>query len=132
MDYMLFSSLRNNKEIANIVISYDIVCQWHKKLWHRMKVFPHQWHVAHDGTASVTFLVPKFHLPAHIVFCHTHFSFNLTKYVGRTDGEAPERGWSDSNPLGTSVREMGPGSFRDILDDHIGDGNHKKTKTMGM
>ncbi|KAJ7880547.1 hypothetical protein B0H14DRAFT_3767250 [Mycena olivaceomarginata] len=36
------------------------------------------------------FLVPKFHLPAHIEQCNIDFSFNLTPGVGRTDGEAPE------------------------------------------
>ncbi|KAF8198417.1 hypothetical protein BJ912DRAFT_1020430 [Pholiota molesta] len=36
----------------------------------------------------------KFHLPAHIAECNLNFSFNLTKHVGRTDGEAPEQGAS--------------------------------------
>jgi hypothetical protein len=130
MDYLFFSSLRKN-EMTSIVVSYDIVCQWHKNLWHRMKVYPHSWHLDHDGKISIIFLIPKFHLPAHILYCHYHFSFNLTKYVGRTDGEAPERGWSDIDPLAPSIREMGPGSRRDVLDDNMGDSNHKKTMTMG-
>src|SRR5215471_2164322 len=69
MDYLFFSSLRYN-EIISLVISYDIICQWFKHLWHRMKVFPHSWHVDHDGKISVKFLIPKFHLPAHIQRCH--------------------------------------------------------------
>lgn len=51
--------------------------------------------------------------------------------VGRTDGEAPERGWSHINPVATSTREMGPGSRRDTLDDHFSDWNWKKTTGMG-
>ncbi|KAG2035191.1 hypothetical protein BDR03DRAFT_803099, partial [Suillus americanus] len=56
------------------------------------------------------FLIPKFHLPAHITSCQIKFSFNFIKGVGRTDGEAPERGWADINPITTSTHEMGPRS----------------------
>ncbi|TFK61214.1 hypothetical protein BDN72DRAFT_778493, partial [Pluteus cervinus] len=52
--------------------------------------------------------------------------------VGRTDGEAPERGWSHINPIALSTCEMGPGSRRDTLDDHFGDLNWKKTYQMGI
>ncbi|KAJ7314860.1 hypothetical protein DFH08DRAFT_917800 [Mycena albidolilacea] len=76
-------------------------------------------------------LIPKFHLPAHIEACNILFSFNLTPYVGQTDGEAPERGWANANPLATSTKEMGPGARRDALDDHFNDWNHKKIVGLG-
>lgn len=78
-----------------------------------------------------TFLVPKFHLAAHTEKCRTRFSFNLTKGVGRTDGEAPERGWAEVNPLAASTREMGPGSRRDTLDSHFNDYNWRKIIGLG-
>jgi hypothetical protein len=131
MDYIFFSSIRDNKA-TSIVISYDVICQWMKKLWQRMKVIPHHWQVDHEGKISVVFLIPKFHLPAHIQYCHNNFSWNLTKGVGRTDGECIERGWSVGDPLATSVREMGPGQRRDVIDGHMGDRNHKKVIGMGM
>jgi len=77
------------------------------------------------------FLVPKFHLNAHIKKCRLEYSFNLVPGVGRTDGEAPERGWSESNAMAASTKEMGPGSRRDTLDDHFGDRNWAKTVQMG-
>ncbi|KAF9001224.1 hypothetical protein BDZ89DRAFT_1096061 [Hymenopellis radicata] len=46
--------------------------------------------------------------------------------VGRTDGEAPERGWAASNGAAASTKEMGPGSRLDTLDDHFGDQNWRK------
>ncbi|KAG1870962.1 hypothetical protein C8R48DRAFT_569320, partial [Suillus tomentosus] len=49
----------------------------------------------------------------------------------RTDGEAPERGWSNINRVATSTKEMGPGSRRDTLDDHFGDWNWKKVTALG-
>lgn len=58
---------------------------------------------------SLTFFIPKFHIKAHISHCQLNYSFNLTKGVGRTDGEAPERGWAAINPIATSTKEMGLG-----------------------
>ncbi|KAG1758273.1 hypothetical protein EDD22DRAFT_981491 [Suillus occidentalis] len=130
MDYLFFSSMRSSQDIHVLNISYDIACQWNKNLWSRMSTFPHQYHIDHDHKV-VTFFVPKFHLPAHVASCQTKFSFNFIKGVGRTDGEAPERGWADINPIATSTRAMGPGSRRDTLDDHFNDWNWKKVCTMG-
>lgn len=89
-------------------------------------------HLQYSGTEeSVTTLVPKFHLPAHISACQAQFSFNYTPGVGRTDGEAPERGWDYLNPAATQTKEMGPGSRRELLEDLMGDRNWKKTVALG-
>ena len=77
------------------------------------------------------FLIPKFHLPAHILKCRADYSFNLTPCVGRTDGEAPKCGWSEANSMAASTREMGPGSCRDTLNDQFGDRNWGKIAKMG-
>ena len=95
-----------------------------------MKIFPHE-QVVLNNVKYIRFLVPKFHLPAHVEECNLAFSFNLTKGVGRTDGEAPERGWANINPAAQSTKEMGPGSRRDTLDDHFGDWNWKKIIKLG-
>lgn len=80
---------------------------------------------------DVTFLVPKFHLPAHITSCQWAFSFNWTKGVGRTDGKEPERGWANINAAASSTKDMGPGHRRDTLDDYFGDWNWKKLVKLG-
>lgn len=129
MDYLFFSSLEGS-ELEELVVSYDIACQWSVKIWERMVQYSRRLHFDQNGR-KVVFLVPKFHLPAHIEKCQTSFSFNLTPKVGRTDGEAPERGWADINRVATSTREMGPGSRRDTLDDHFGDWNWKKIVSFG-
>ena len=92
--------------------------------------FPEKWRI-NMSEVDIQFLVPKFHLPAHIESCHRSFSFNYASFVGRTDGEAPERGWSDLNGLAYSTREMGPGSRQDTIEDHLGDWNWKKITSMG-
>ncbi|KAG1864793.1 hypothetical protein F4604DRAFT_1882005 [Suillus subluteus] len=129
MDYLFFSTL-HGRCIETLNVSYDIACQWHKHLWERMATIPLNLHLD-PLTKFIRFFVPKFHLPVHIFKCQTTYSFNFSKNVGRTDGEAPERGWSNINPVASSTKEMGPGSRRDTLDDHFGDWNWKKTVGLG-
>lgn len=129
MDYLFLSSLRNNP-VPSLVVSYDIACQWSKKLHTRCSVYPPN--EISQNNPDITFLVPKFHLPAHIEQCQIDYSFNLIPGMGQTDGEAPERGWAVANALASSTKEMGPGSRRDTLDDHFGDRNWDKTVQMGI
>ncbi|KAG6824960.1 hypothetical protein H0H92_005297 [Tricholoma furcatifolium] len=119
-----------NSGLHSFVISYDITCQWSVHLRQRMSKLDRDFVIFADGV-NVGFFVPKFHLTAHVVGCRTKFSLNYNVGVGRTDGEAPERGWADSNPLASSTKEMGPGSRRDALDSHFGDHNWKKIIALG-
>ncbi|KAJ6538207.1 hypothetical protein DFH09DRAFT_1249732 [Mycena vulgaris] len=130
MDYMFFRSVAGTK-LVRFFVSYDIACQWHIHIWHRMAGYKNETLTIDGAGKFMTFLVPKFHLPAHIEACNLRFSFNLTRDVGQTDGEAPERGWANANPLARSTKEMGPGSRRDTLDDHFNDWNHKKIIALG-
>jgi hypothetical protein len=130
MDYLFYKSLYLST-LLMLIISYDIVCQWSINFRQRMSQFS-DWFDVFDSRVQLTYLVPKFHLPAHVLGCQTSFSFNLTKGVGRTDGEAPERGWAEVNPLAASTKEMGPGSRRDTLDAHFGFYNWKKFTGMGL
>ncbi|KAG2039991.1 hypothetical protein BDR03DRAFT_1008350 [Suillus americanus] len=129
MDYLVFSALLAFA-VTMINISYDIACQWHKKLWTHMESMPSRLHIPRDSM-TIQFFIPKFHLKAHIDKCQRNFLFNWTKYVGQTDGEAPEHGWSNINHVATSMKEMGPGSQWDTLDDHFGDWNWKKVTALG-
>lgn len=129
MDYLFFSSLADT-EFDRLVMSYDIACQWSVNLWDRMLSYPHRIQIGQEGKIII-FLVPKFHLPAHIAACQTAFSFNLTRGVGRTDGEAPERGWANINPVSAQTKQMGPASRRETIDDHFGDWNHRKVLGFG-
>jgi hypothetical protein len=88
MDYMFFMSFADSP-ISQIYVSYDIACQWYKNIWEHMALF--DWEVQFkEDEKFVVFLIPKFHLPAHIEQCNIDFSFNLTPFIGHTDGEAPE------------------------------------------
>ncbi|KAG2341292.1 hypothetical protein BDR05DRAFT_977042 [Suillus weaverae] len=130
MDYIVFSALSAFPSTSIVNFSYDIACQWHKKLWQRVLALPSQLQPNHMHTAF-NFFVPKFHIAAHITTCQTNFSFNWTPGVSQTDGEAPEHGWSDINRIAASTKEMGPGTRREVLDDHFGDWNWKKVTAFG-
>ncbi|KAG2130405.1 uncharacterized protein EDB93DRAFT_1243278 [Suillus bovinus] len=110
MDYLVFSALLAFT-VTMINISYDIACQWHKKLWTHMEGMPSRFHIPHNSM-TIRFFVPKFHLKAHI-------------------DASPEHGWSNINRVATSTKEMGPGSRRDTLDDYFGDWNWKKVMALG-
>ncbi len=129
MDYIFLNRLAQNTP-TQIVVSYDIACQWSKKLFERIAIYPNTMTLS-QGPNQMTFLVPKFHLPTHIVRCHAKYSFWKTPYMGQTDGEAPERGWDHTNRLAGSVKNMGPGSYLDTVDDHLGDYNHRKATLLG-
>ncbi|KAJ7239435.1 hypothetical protein C8J57DRAFT_1564870, partial [Mycena rebaudengoi] len=122
MDYMFWKSLAGHDELLQLF--------WHKNIWKRLSEYDVSLQ-DRAGHRYFVFLIPKFHLPAHIESCNILFSFELTPFVGRTDGEAPERGWANANPLAASTKEMGPGSRRDTIDDHFNDWNWKKTIALG-
>ena len=129
MEYLFYQTL-NGTLVLIFVISYDIACQWSINLYKQMFALDHEFFLF-DDTRYIRFLVPKFHLPAHVERCQTTFSFNYAKNVGRTDGESPEPGWVKLNVLAPSTREMGPGRRRDTIDCNIGDENWKKFFGIG-
>lgn len=129
MDYLFFSVLKDTP-LKCLNISYDIMCQWSRHLWSRMETMPTSMHFRYEDR-KINLFIPKFHLPAHIAECQWKFSFNFVKGAARTDGEAPERGWSMLNAAASSTKEMGPGHRRDTLDDLIGDSNWKKFIRFG-
>lgn len=131
MDYFFISSLRRGPLPRRLVVSYDIACQWSKNLLQRAEMYPSNPLSPTPDDLELVFLVPKFHLPAHISQCQIDYSFNLTPHVGRTDGESVERGWASANAVANSTKEMGPGSRRDTLDDHFGDYNWRKVSQLG-
>ena len=97
--------------VQRVVISYDIACKYSihfmKRIIHSSwpLVTPDEWRRLQR--MEIVWLVPKFHLAAHIEGCTDRFSFNWTKDVGRTCGESVESNWASLNGLATSSREMG-------------------------
>jgi hypothetical protein len=112
-----------------IQLSYDIACQFGLGLMKQFMFLP-SW-IQHTVPPAVSFCVPKFHLLVHVKKCWGAYSFNFRKYVGRTDGEGPERLWSLLNPVANSVSMMTQGARYDTLDDFCNHNNWLKTVKLG-
>jgi hypothetical protein len=132
MDYSITQAAKyrtgSSLHWLNILLIYDIVCQWVKyflqrvQLCNTLEVLEHQeWLVA----------IGKFHLAVHVKPCFWRHSLNFMKGVGEVDGEIMETLWNPFNPFGMMMRSMGAVQQKEILDDHMRDTNFKKLVGMG-
>ncbi|KAI0037407.1 hypothetical protein FA95DRAFT_1477477, partial [Auriscalpium vulgare] len=126
MDYMFFSAI-SRLQTRSLLVSYDIACQWHKNLAKRADA-----NVTWRLPQEIDFAVPKFHIAAHKEECQEEFDLAKKRGTGQTDGEGPERGWSNVNGAAASTKEMGPGGRHDTVDDHCGHSNWRKIVGLGM
>ncbi|KAJ7019902.1 hypothetical protein C8F04DRAFT_1275729 [Mycena alexandri] len=125
MDYIFGSVLRHKHPRLPKLISYDIVCIWSKLLKDRMKNMPPL--VRLDLVMKLfRFVIPKLHIHGHKLLCRLLFSLNLTRVSGQLDGEGIERPWASIGALGSSTREMGPGTRHEVLDSHWSAWNWQK------
>lgn len=138
MDYAFCGAL-SNLRAPTVLVTYDIACQWHKKLKLRLEKIPETRNIYAGGMAMLelilndkaVFCVPKFHLYAHKLLCQISYALGWTVGTGASDGEGPERCWSAMNGAASSVREMGPGTMHDTMDDLFGAWNWQKICNMG-
>ena len=135
MDFIFASAVRRVRA-NNLHLYYDIVCQYTRKLNIRMLDVPEQSFIRVGAVKllhqiNVSFGIPKFHNPGHLVMCQLWFNLAYLKATGQTDGEASERAWAGLNPAASSLREMGPGTMRDTIDFYCGVWNWKKFINMG-
>ncbi|KIJ31617.1 hypothetical protein M422DRAFT_185657, partial [Sphaerobolus stellatus SS14] len=119
-----------------IVISYDIACKYHIHFHKQISNSDYPLMTLKQrrqlAAKEVVWLVPKFHLAAHVENCADRFSFNWTKNVGRTLGESVETIWANLNGLALSTREMGFGHRRDAITNAMLAWNWRKSISEGM
>ncbi|KAJ3721281.1 hypothetical protein C8R42DRAFT_582431 [Lentinula raphanica] len=93
MDYIFTSTLRHFSDLLHLLISYDIACQWSKKLLERLKALPPL--VRLRGILNIlAFVIPKLHILGHTIKCQQSFNLSYTRGAGQSDGEGIERIWS--------------------------------------
>jgi hypothetical protein len=123
IDFIIFLALLG-VILPRIVITYDIGCQWSKKLRKRMEEFPQEMQI--PETTQVDVAIPGWHINGHGEFCRNNFNLSYMEGAGRTVGEDIETTWAGTNPLAPSVREMGPAARHDTLNDHWNGWNFRK------
>lgn len=128
IDYAFASTVaRDLKEgIKHLVVTYDIGCQWGKKLRQRLPEYTATKEVHLNLLKSLRFAVPKFHLIGHGKSCQLDYNLAFMRGVGMTHGENVETIWSHSTSLATWSRENGPGARHALLDTHWSGWNWRK------
>ncbi|KAI0772180.1 hypothetical protein BC629DRAFT_1595397 [Irpex lacteus] len=118
VDYIWASAMSHVAPRLPKVTSYDIACQWEPNLLARLQALPE--HIRIEiPEGSLRYAIPKYHFMGHKSLGHHLYSLHVMQGVGRTDGEQIEREWSFLDALAASIREMGPGSRHDTIQDHL-------------
>ena len=128
VDYAVASTLVDDIDagIKDVVVTYDIGCQWGKHALRRFEDSPSMPSVATGSLNSFRVAVPKFHIIGHGALCQASYNLAYMDGVGMTHGEGVETIWSHSTSLATWSRENGPAARHLILDDHWAGWNWRK------
>ncbi|KAJ7825743.1 hypothetical protein B0H14DRAFT_3468249 [Mycena olivaceomarginata] len=86
------------------------------------------WHLI---LGLVHFVIPKLHIKGHKIPCQDKYSLELVPGSAQTDGEGIEHPWAHIGGVGSSTKEMGPGSREDTWNGHWGSWNWQKVVGMG-
>ncbi|KAF7288208.1 CxC2 domain-containing protein [Mycena chlorophos] len=92
MDYIYASALRHLHRLLRLMASYDIVCQWCKKLFERLAKLP-----------------VLLHILGHTTDCKAKYNLNYVPGSGQTDAEGIERAWAGSRADGSKHETDGSG-----------------------
>ena len=90
-----------------VIITYDITC---------LEEYLPEVHI--QDMTQVEVAIPGWHINGHGANCRDNFNLSYMEGVGRMVGEDIETMWVGTNPLASSVREMGPAAWHDTLNDH--------------
>src|SRR6188768_572201 len=123
MDFIILSALIGIA-LHRIVITYDIACQWSKNLDKSMPDFPEEMRIKKETMIDTA--IPSWHINGHGQTCRQNYNLLYMKGAAKTCGEEVEINWSHTNPLASSVREMGPAARHDTLNDHWNGWNFRK------
>ena len=127
-DYAVASTLADDiaAGVTDVVITYDIGCQWGKNFSERLPKYSSAPPVNIKSLKTIRFAVPKFHIITHATSCQAAFNLTYMDGVGMTHGEGVETIWASSTSLAIWSRENGPGARHLILDDHWNGWNWRK------
>ncbi|KAJ7826746.1 hypothetical protein B0H13DRAFT_1657348 [Mycena leptocephala] len=117
MDYILMSALAGF-DLKELTISYDVACQWRKRLAERMEKLPEGMRLDIEHILFQCGL-PVWHALSHEASCTNANSLSFMPGVGKTDGEGIERLWASLNASTFHTKTMGLGSRADTLEDKI-------------
>ena len=130
MDYSLSQAFQstNMDSIKFSLCIYDIMCQYHVNLIRR---FTEHSKLTLPETLTIIQAIGLWHVHGHKEECLYRFATTYIPGVGVVDGEILETLWSLLNRTSQTCRGMTTAHRAEVLDDHMGDSNWKKTINMG-
>ena len=129
MDYIFWSALAG-EGVENVMVTYDIGCQWKVNLRRRQLDMPEHLQ-AHNPQLEVDVRLPVWHGNVHEISCRSANSVRYAKGSGKPDGEGPERIWASMNSIAYATKEMGAGVREDTIERFSGHHNMQKNVALG-
>jgi len=131
MDYALSEATKstNMTPAQRLALIYDIMCEYGINLDARF--------LKHIGISlpeglEIIKAIGLFHVHSHIDECLHRYATTYIPDLGMIDGEILETLWSVINQTARSTRGATTAHRTEVLDDHMGDSNWKKTINMGL
>ncbi|KAJ7441691.1 hypothetical protein FB451DRAFT_1058065 [Mycena latifolia] len=122
-DYALSQALGDAHDQRWIVLTYDVYCQYYKKITTRFaEWFPSLGCLIERLSGAV----PKMHIRNHVAQCRSQWSTNFTDFLAFLIGELIEGSWAELNQFAGSTKEQNHGNRHDSLDDGCGQWNWDK------
>ncbi|KAG8704174.1 hypothetical protein FRC09_003713 [Ceratobasidium sp. 395] len=111
-----------------IGMTYDIWCHWWINFFRRTANLPPLYELPAD--LDLIGAIGKWHLLGHIRVCWIRWSLDHMPFVGRLEGEGPERAWAHFNEHSGSTSEQGPGLRMDNINNVAAGWNFMKGTEM--
>lgn len=131
MNYLLCHAIQNTNvgNIGNIVVLYDINCQYHLNFEHRVQAS--KW-IAYPFDKCMYFGIGAFYISGHIHCCFPWHSPQFIPGARVVDGEVLETLWAVLNKISPSTHTASLATRTEMLEDHMQDSNWKKLTGIGM
>ncbi|KAI1781959.1 hypothetical protein LXA43DRAFT_977822 [Ganoderma leucocontextum] len=138
VDFAFVSAMQRYRSLRMLMSSYDINCQYIKKLARRLqdqfalqKIQSFKSIDTGELPKRVVAGIGKYHAPMHTAECRPFHSLNNLPGAGDTFGENAEQKWADIEGISRSTKEMAAGHRHDKVNDQNSDVNTKLVHGMG-
>ena len=128
MDYSLSQAFQSLNGISQVLVLYDIMCQYGVHLQDR---FRESSYLTIPNNLHLKIGIGIWHVNGHVPECFVRYAPLFIEGVGHVDGEILETLWSSLNEVSGSTRGMSTSHRRELLDDHMNDSNWKKLTKIG-
>ncbi|RDX50607.1 hypothetical protein OH76DRAFT_1348598, partial [Lentinus brumalis] len=123
MDYIIHWIFAFLSGLTQVLLIYDIMCQYIKRLQER---FEKSQYLSMPAGLNILGGIGQFHVHGHIPRCFPRFSLNFIRYAGIQDGEIIETLWNKINGIAGSTRGMSSAHRHELIDDRMNDSNWMK------